>query len=114
MADEQKEQISYEEFAKLDIRTAKVLEAEPLGEKLIKMLMDVGGEKRTIVAGIRRWYKPEELVGKTVIILYNLKGRKILGVESQGMVLGVDGLEEDGTYTLIVPEKDVPSGRRVR
>ena len=108
------DEISYEEFAKLDIRTAKVLDASPLGEKLIKMELQVGEEKRTVVAGIRQWYKPEELVGKTIIIIFNLKPRKLLGVESQGMVLGVDGIDKGEGYTLLVPEKPVSHGLKVR
>ncbi len=108
------EYVSFDDFMKLDIRTAKVLEAEPLGEKLIKLRLKVGDEERTVVAGIKKWYNPEELIGKTIVMVFNLKPRKLLGVESQGMILGVDDLEENDQYILLTPEKPVGDGKRVR
>ena len=105
------ELVEYDDFAKLDIRVAKVLSAEPFGEKLFKMLLDVGEEKRTVLAGIRGHYSAEDLVGKEVVMIFNLKPRKILGVESQGMLLAADSGE---VVSLLSPDREVPPGTRVR
>ncbi|MBI5814807.1 MAG: methionine--tRNA ligase [Nitrospinae bacterium] len=109
---EEKPRIEYDDFAKVELRTAKVLAAEklPKADKLLKLTMDVGGEQRTIVAGIAKAYTPEEMVGKTVVIVANLKPRKLMGVESNGMVLAVNDGE---TLTLVSPSKEVKSGLRV-
>ena len=78
------------DFAKVDLRAAKVLEAEriPKSDKLLKLLVDVG-EKRTVVSGIAKFYAPEDLIGKFVILVANLEKAKLMGVESEGMVLAV-------------------------
>ena len=85
----QKPDISYDDFAKLDIRTAKIIAAErvPKADKLLKLTLEVNGTNRTVVSGIALHYPPEELPGKHVVILANLEPRKIRGVESQGMIL---------------------------
>jgi methionyl-tRNA synthetase len=85
----EKPAVSYDDFAKLDIRTAKILAAEsvPKADKLLKLTLDVNGVQRTVVSGIAKHYKPEDLPGKHVVILANLEPRKIRGVESQGMIL---------------------------
>ncbi|HEY3386933.1 MAG TPA: methionine--tRNA ligase subunit beta, partial [Saprospiraceae bacterium] len=85
----EKPSISYDDFSKLDIRTAKILAAEsvPKADKLLKLTLEVNGVNRTVVSGIAMHYKPEELPGKHVVILANLEPRKIRGVESQGMIL---------------------------
>ncbi len=105
-------QISIDEFQKIDLRTAKVISAEaiPKAKKLLKLQVDLGSEKRQIVAGLAEHYQPADLVGKTVILLANLQPATIRGVESQGMLLAVEG--EDGLVVL-TPEKSVPPGRRV-
>ncbi len=84
-----KEVIAYDDFAKMDLRVAEVLSCEPVSgsKKLFKIQIDLGFEKRTIVSGIKQYYGPEELVGKKVVVLANLKPTKIMGVESQGMLL---------------------------
>lgn len=84
-----KPDISYDDFAKMDIRTAKIIAAEavPKADKLLKLTLEVDGVTRTVVSGIAMHYKPEELPGKHVVILANLESRKIRGVESQGMIL---------------------------
>ncbi|MCB0520830.1 MAG: methionine--tRNA ligase [Lewinellaceae bacterium] len=84
-----KEAIQYDDFAKLDIRTATILTAEPIpkADKLLKLTVDLGLEKRTVVSGIAEHFKPEEVVGKKVLLLANLAPRKLRGVESQGMIL---------------------------
>jgi methionyl-tRNA synthetase len=85
----QKPSISYDDFAKLDIRTATILHAEtvPKADKLLKLTLEVNGAQRTVVSGIAQHYKPEELPGKSVVILANLAPRKIKGVQSEGMIL---------------------------
>ncbi len=85
-----KESIPFDDFAKVDLRAAKVLEAEriPQSDKLLKLLVDVG-EKRTVVSGIAKFYAPEDLIGKFVILVANLEKAKLMGVESEGMVLAV-------------------------
>ncbi len=105
------EKISYQDFAKLDLRVATVLAAEPVegSSKLLKLSIRVGGEQRTLAAGIAAFYSPEQLVGKKIIVVYNLAWRKLKGIESQGMLLAaspdddsqvklltVDGGAEDG------------------
>lgn len=109
----EKSEISMEEFKKIDIRIAKILEAEkvPKSKKLLRLTVDVGGEKRQIVAGIAENHNPEELIGKSVVIVCNLKPAKIMGLESKGMLLAAD---VNGKAVLLVPEKDVPPGTRVR
>ncbi|MCS7277893.1 MAG: methionine--tRNA ligase subunit beta, partial [Aquificaceae bacterium] len=85
------ELVGIEDFLKLDIRLAKVISAERVegSEKLLKLRVSLGGEERTLMAGIAKHYSPEELVGKKILMLANLKPRKIFGVESQGMVLAL-------------------------
>ena len=104
--------ISMEEFQKMDLRVGKILAAENIkkSDKLLKLRVDIG-EERTVVAGIARYYKPEELVGKTVIILANLQPTKLMGVESQGMVLAADGA--DGVI-LATFDKEAKVGSKVR
>ena len=86
-----KVRITYDDFAKLDVVTSKVLTAEVVegADRLLKLTVDAGEDygERTIVSGIRQWYTPEEMIGKTVIYLANLEPRTIRGVESQGMLL---------------------------
>ncbi len=84
-----KPEIEFEDFEKLDLRVAKVLSCEevPKANKLLKFNLKIGNEERVIVSGIKKWYKPEQLVGKNVLIIANLKPRKIMGIESKGMIL---------------------------
>jgi len=106
--------ITYEEFQKLDLRVAKVLAAENIkkSDKLLKLRVDIG-EERTLVAGIARVYKPEELVGKTILIVANLQPTKLMGVESQGMLLAADGA--DGTGVVLATfDKEAKVGSKVR
>jgi len=104
--------MSMEEFQKLDLRVGKILAAENIkkSEKLLKLRVDIG-EERTVVAGIARHYKPEELVGKTIILLANLQPTKLMGVESQGMVLAADGAEG---VILATFDKEAKVGSKVR
>lgn len=107
------ERIGIEDFMKVDLRTARVVEAErvPKSRKLMKMTVDVGSERRTIVAGIAEAYAPEALVGKTIVIVANLKPAKLMGIESNGMVLAAS--PEGGEPILLTAEPAAP-GTRVR
>jgi methionyl-tRNA synthetase len=107
-----KPEISYEDFEKVDLRAAKILEAEavPKSAKLVKLKVDMG-EERTIVAGIAKDYKPEELVGKTIVVVVNLKPTKLMGVESRGMLLATDG---DAGLTLVSFDRPARTGGKVR
>ena len=92
-----KEEIEFEDFEKCDLRVAKVLECEevPKANKLLKFKLKVGNEERIILSGIKKYYKPEDLVGKNVLIIANLKPRKIMGIESKGMILSAVDDNED-------------------
>jgi methionyl-tRNA synthetase len=108
------DRISIDEFMKIDLRTAKVLAAErvPNSKKLIKMQIDAGTEHRTIVAGIAEAYEPEALVGRTIVVVFNLKPAKLMGIESNGMVLAAS--PDGGKPTVVGFDGDVPPGTRVR
>jgi methionyl-tRNA synthetase len=106
--------ISIDDFMKVELRVAKVLEAEavPKSKKLVKLKIDVGTEQRTIVAGIAEAYTPEQLVGRTIVIVFNLKPAKLMGIESNGMVLAAS--PEGGKPTLVAFEGEIAPGTRVR
>jgi methionyl-tRNA synthetase len=106
------ETVSIEEFRKLDLRVAKVMEAErvPGTDKLIRAKVDLGGEVRTIVTGLLPHYTPEDLVGKTIVVVANLEPRRVRGVESQGMLLAA---EWEGRIVLVTLDRDLPPGARV-
>ncbi|KAF0156955.1 MAG: methionyl-tRNA synthetase [Syntrophaceae bacterium] len=107
-----KPEIEYDEFAKVDLRVAKILAAElvPKSNKLVKLRIDIG-EERSIVAGIGKDYKPEELVGKSIIVVANLKPAKLMGVESHGMLLATDGITG---LTLLGFDREPKTGAKVR
>ena len=106
--------ISIDDFMKVDLRVAKVLAAEkvPNSRKLVKLSIDVGTEQRTLVAGISEAYEPEQLVGRTIVMVFNLKPAKLMGIESNGMVLAAS--PEGGKPTLVGFDAEVPPGTRVR
>ena len=110
----QKNAIGFDDFTKMDIRLGTILEAEKVekADKLLKLTVDTGIDKRTIVSGIAEHYSPEEIVGKTVQVLLNLEPRKIRGIESQGMVLMAE--DENGALSFLVPEKGFTAGGGVR
>jgi tRNA-binding protein len=89
------EYISIEDFQKIELRVGKVLEAEPVpgSRKLIRLVVDLGGERRQILAGLAKWYRPEEFVGKMVVIVSNLKPKKMAGYISEGMLLATCGAD---------------------
>lgn len=104
--------ITIEEFAKIQLRVAEILEAERVegSDKLIKMKLKVGEEIRQIVGGIGRHYAPKELVGKKIIIVYNLEPKKLMGMESQGMLLAAS---IEGKMSLLTVDKDIESGAKI-
>jgi methionine--tRNA ligase beta chain len=107
------EEISFDEFQKIDLRIGKIIEAlaVPESKKLIKILVDFGSEKRQAVAGLLKYYKPEELVGKKCVFLLNLQRRMLAGLESQCMVLAAE--DEAGNVTVLQPEKDLVEGSKI-
>jgi methionyl-tRNA synthetase len=109
-----KSNIAFDDFVKMDIRTATILEAErvPKTDKLLKISLDTGIDKRTVVSGIAEFFDPEELPGRQVSVLVNLEPRKIRGVESQGMILMAE--DEEGKLTFVSPKEGWPNGSVVR
>lgn len=107
--------IDYEDFAKVELKVATIVEAEriPKADKLLKLILEVGDERRQIVSGIAQHYQPEELIGKRIILVANLKAKKLRGVESHGMLLAATA--PDGTLSLVTLDKaNFPSGARVK
>ena len=105
--------ITYDDFAKLDLRIAKIVSTEkiPGKSRVIKGVIDLGYEKREVVVGGAEYYQPEELVGKTVVVITNLEPRKIAGLESNAMLLAAD--VNDKPFWLTVKE-DVPLGTKIK
>ncbi|TSC82597.1 MAG: methionyl-tRNA synthetase [Parcubacteria group bacterium Gr01-1014_20] len=104
---------SFEDFSKLDLRVGKVLEAEKIegSEKLLKLQVSIGEETRQILAGIAKSYPPENLIGKFIVVIANLDPRKMMGLESQGMLLAADA---DEGPVLLVPDSEVFPGARIK
>ncbi|WP_167616332.1 methionine--tRNA ligase [Maribellus sediminis] len=109
-----KENCSFDDFMKMDIRTGTILEAElvPKTKKLLKLKIDTGIDQRTVVSGIAEYYQPENIIGKQVSILVNLEPRKIRGIESQGMILMAE--DADGSLKFVSPVDKVKNGSEVR
>lgn len=107
-----KDYIEFEDFEKLDLRVGKVIECEKVkkSEKLLRFTLEVGSEKRQILSGISKYHTPEELIGKNVIFVANLKPRKIMGLESCGMILSA---EFEGSLTALTTIKDIQSGAEI-
>lgn len=107
------EQITIDQFMKIQLKTARVVTAErvPKSDKLLKLQVSLGSEQRQIVAGIGKKYEPEALVGKTIVIVANLKPAKLMGIESQGMVLAAGDSEVRGLVTLL---EEVEPGTKVK
>jgi len=107
-------EISFEDFQKLDLRIGKITEASqiPGSRNLIKMIVDFGTEQRQAVAGLLRWYKPEDFVGKKCAFILNLQRRVMMGVESQCMVFAAE--DDAGNVVVLQPEKDIAEGSKIR
>ena len=105
--------ITYDDFSKLDLRIAKIVSTEkiPGKSRIIKGVIDLGDEKREVIIGGAEYYQPEELVGKTVVVIANLEPRKIAGLESNAMLLAAD--VNDKPFWLTVQE-DVPLGTKIK
>ncbi len=109
-----KDSVSFDDFTKLDLRTATVLEAEkvPKTTKLLKLKIDTGIDIRTIVSGIAEYFEPQNLIGKQISIVANLEPRKIKGIESKGMILMAE--DKDGKLVLVIPAENVNNGSIIK
>jgi len=107
------EEVSIEEFQKLDLRVARIISVEdhPRAEKLYVLKLDLGGEERQLVAGIKNYYEKESLVGKKIIVISNLKPANLRGFESNGMLLAA---EDNENVVLLTVDKDIKEGSKIR
>ncbi len=114
MSTEQSTQISLEEFMRIDLRAGRVLAAErvPNSRKLVKLQVDLGSEERTLVAGIADAYDPDTLVGRFIVVVANLKPARLMGIESNGMLLAATA--DGGRPILVTFDEPPPPGARVR
>lgn len=110
---EPKPVVSYDDFAKLDLRVGKVLAAEAVegSEKLVRLSVSLGEETRQILAGIRKFYPAEDLVGREIVVVANLEPRKLMGMESQGMLLAAS---DGNAVVLLAPERETSPGAGIR
>ncbi|NMB40089.1 MAG: methionine--tRNA ligase subunit beta [Parcubacteria group bacterium] len=106
------EMINFEDFVKIDLRIGKIIEAEKVegSSKIIKTTVDLGEEKRQILAGIGKFYTPEELINKIVIVVANLSPKKIMGMDSEGMILAV---KDDNNLSLLGADKEIKIGSKI-
>ncbi|MBR1769761.1 MAG: methionine--tRNA ligase [Bacteroidales bacterium] len=113
-AEPQKENVSFDDFSKMDIRVGTILEAEKVAKtkKLLKLTIDTGIDKRTIVSGIAEYYKPEDIIGKQVSVLVNLAPKNLKGIESQGMILMAEN--PDGELAFVSPVKTIKNGGTIK
>jgi methionyl-tRNA synthetase len=110
----QKAVIQFDDFTKMDLRVGTILEAEvvPKTKKLLKLLIDTGIDKRTVVSGIAEYYQPENIIGQQVVMLVNLEARKIRGIESQGMIMMAENAE--GKLCFVAPSEGFMNGAEVK
>jgi methionyl-tRNA synthetase len=110
-----KEEVTIDDFEKLDLRVVKVLACEPIkgAKKLLKLKVDLAGEERQVVSGIAQWYKSEDLVGKYVVLVANLKPVTLRGELSQGMILAASTDDDSKLFTVSIPG-ELPTGSQVR
>jgi methionyl-tRNA synthetase len=111
--DETRELLGIEEFQRWDLRVARVIAAEPhpRADRLLKLRVDLGGEERPLVAGIAAQYRPEDLVGRLIVVVVNLKPARLRGEESRGMLLAASFGEG---VSLLMPDREVPPGAQIR
>jgi len=107
-----KDIINFDDFEKLDLRIGKIIEAERMegSDKIIKTIVDLGEEKRQILAGIGKYYSPEDLINKVVTVIVNLSPRKIMELESQGMILAV---KDEENLSILTTDKDIKIGSKI-
>jgi len=113
---ERKPDVAYEQFAKLDLRVAKVLEVRdhPNADKLLCLTIDLGDAQRQIIAGLKPYCAPESLLGKQIVVVANLEPRKMRGLESHGMLLAATcGEQGHRDVVIITPDSEVPPGAEV-
>ena len=105
--------ISFEEFQKIDLRVGKIVEVEKVEgtDKLLKLKVDLGAEKRQLVAGIAKFYQPKDLIGREIVVVVNLEPKTLIGIESQGMLLAAN---IEGKPVLLKPDEEVPPGTKIR
>ncbi|OGX00303.1 MAG: methionine--tRNA ligase subunit beta [Omnitrophica bacterium RIFCSPLOWO2_02_FULL_45_16] len=105
--------ITYDDFIKVELKIAKIVEVEEIvgAEKLLKLKIDLGGEKRQIVAGIKKAYQAKDLIGKEIVVVVNLEPRMMMGIESNGMLLAAS---DDNGPVLLIPDKEVPPGSGIK
>lgn len=108
------ENITFDEFKKLDLRVGEIrtVEAIPGADKIYKLSVDLGGETRELVAGIKLFYEPDFLIGKKIVVLTNLEPRVIRGISSHGMLLAASN-EDKSSIVILTVEKDIPNGSKV-
>ncbi len=106
--------ITFEDFAKIDLKIARVLEAKKLenSEKLIQLKIQVDKTTKQIIAGIGKYYSPEQLIGKLIVVVDNLEPKKIMGFESQGMLLAAKDFKKE-EIALLIPDKEVEPGSQI-
>ncbi|MGE5533694.1 MAG: methionine--tRNA ligase subunit beta [Bacillota bacterium] len=107
------DEITFADFEKIDLRVGKIVEAAqvPDSKKLIKIIVDFGSEKRQAVAGLLKYYKPDDLMGKKCVFVLNLQRRMIAGIESQCMILAAEDAE--GNVSVLKPEKEIVEGSKI-
>ncbi|MCW3997146.1 MAG: methionine--tRNA ligase [Candidatus Bathyarchaeota archaeon] len=107
-------EISFAEFQKIDIRIGKIIEANQIigSKNLIKILVDFGEMKKQSVSGLLRWYKPEDLLNRICVFILNLKSRKVMGIDSQCMILAAE--DSKGNVVVLQPQKEIEIGSRIR
>jgi len=105
--------VNFDDFQKLDLKIAKIVKAEKVegSEKLLRLEIDLGEEKRQLVAGIAKFYSPEDLIHREIVVVVNLEPRVLMGIKSQGMLLAAD---VEGRPVLLKPDEDVPVGTKIR
>lgn len=104
--------ISIEDFKNIDLRVAKILEAEKIenSDNLLKLTLDLGNETRQIISGIAQYYKPQDLINKEIVMVYNLESRTIKGIESQGMLLAA---KDENNLGLLTLDKEIKPGTKI-
>jgi len=107
-------EISYDDFSKLELRIGLVKSAEDVekSENLLKLKVDFKDEEKQIIAGIKKFYSPNDLIDKKFVFITNMETRKIMGLESQGMLLASE--DEEGNIVILQPEKDIAPGSKIK
>ena len=108
------DEVKYSDFSKMDLRVGKIVDVEePEGSKtMLKLTVDFGNEKRVAMSGIKDYYKKEELIGKNFCFILNLERKKIMGIESECMILAAE--DEKGNVVLLQPENDIEIGSKIK